>query len=78
MKEKLVQAFAGLVDSMIAAVPKVAVALLLVVAALLIAKLIENVLRYALTKVRFDSLVGKVGVDRARDERRPARALRRA
>jgi hypothetical protein len=65
MKEKLVQAFAGLVDSMIAAVPKVAVALLLVVAALLIAKLIENVLRYALTKVRFDSLVGKVGVDRA-------------
>lgn len=65
MKEKLIQAFGNLADSMIAAVPKVAVGVLLIVAALAVAKLIEWVLRYALTKVRFDSLVGKVGVDRA-------------
>ena len=65
MKEKLIQAFAGLADSVIAAAPKVVVGILLVVAALLVAKLIERVLRYSLAKVRFDSLVGKVGVDRA-------------
>ncbi|HXU20211.1 MAG TPA: hypothetical protein VN788_06490 [Verrucomicrobiae bacterium] len=65
MKEKLVQAFGGLADSTIAAAPKVAVGILLIVAALIVAKIIESVLRYALTKVRFDSLLGRVGVDRA-------------
>ncbi|MGH9665019.1 MAG: mechanosensitive ion channel family protein [Bryobacteraceae bacterium] len=65
MKDKLIQAFTNLVDSVITAVPKVAVGILLVVAALLIAKLIEKTLRYSLAKVRFDAIVGKVGVDRA-------------
>ena len=65
MKDKLIQAFGGLVDSIIAAVPKVVVGILLVVAALLFAKLVEKSLRYALTKVRFDELVGKAGIDRA-------------
>jgi small-conductance mechanosensitive channel len=65
VKEKLVQAFGGLADSTIAAVPKVVVGILLVIAALLIAKLVERILRYVLTKVRFDELVGKAGIDRA-------------
>jgi hypothetical protein len=65
MKDKLIQAFSSLADSVITAVPKVLVGILLVLAALLVAKLIERLLRYALTKVRFDALVGKVGVDRA-------------
>lgn len=65
MKDKLIHAFGNLVDSLIAAVPKVAVGILLVVGALLVAKVIEKLLRYALAKVRFDALVGKVGVDRA-------------
>ena len=65
MKEKLLQAFGNLADSVIAVVPKIVVGILLVIAALLVAKLIEKVLRIALTKVRFDELVGKVGVDRA-------------
>ena len=63
MKEKLIQAFGGLVDSTIAAVPKVAVGILLVIGALLIAKIVERALRYALTKMRFDELVGKAGID---------------
>jgi hypothetical protein len=63
MKEKLVQAFGGLADSTIAAIPKVAVGILLVCLALLVAKVIEVVLRYALTKVRFDQLLGKAGID---------------
>ena len=45
MKEKLLLAFGGLLDSTIAAVPKVIVGILLTVAALLIAKLIERVLQ---------------------------------
>jgi hypothetical protein len=65
MKEKLLQAFTNLADSIIAAVPKVAMGIVLVAAALLTAKVIERVLRYALTKIRFDSLVGKAGIDRA-------------
>jgi len=65
VKEKLSQAFGSLVDSMIAAVPKVVVGILLVIAALVVAKLIEKVLRYMLTKIRFDELVGKAGIDLA-------------
>ena len=65
MKEKLIQAFGNLVDSVIAAVPKIAMGIVFVVAALLLAKLIERALRYALTMVRFDNLVGRAGVDRA-------------
>lgn len=65
MKDKLLIAFSNLADSIIAAVPKVAMGIALVITALLAAWAVERVLRYALTKVRFDSLVGKVGVDRA-------------
>ena len=63
MKEKLALAFGGLVDSTIAAVPKVVVGILLIIAAILIAKIIEKLLRYALMKVRFDELIGKAGID---------------
>ena len=65
MKEKLVQAFSNLADSIIAATPKVAVGLFFFVAAIAVAKIVERILRYGLTKVRFDTLVGKVGIDRA-------------
>jgi hypothetical protein len=65
MKDKLVQAFAHLADSIIAAVPKITVGVLLIIGALVAAKLIEKALRYSLTKVRFDTIVGKVGIDRA-------------
>jgi hypothetical protein len=65
MKEKLVQAFSNLGDSIISAVPKVTMAIVFIVGALVIAKLIERVLRYTLTKVRFDALIGRAGIDRA-------------
>lgn len=65
MKEKLAQAFAHLADSIIAAVPKITVGLSLAIGALLVAKLLEKGMRYSLTKLRFDALVGKVGVDGA-------------
>jgi mechanosensitive ion channel-like protein len=65
MKEKLADAFSNLVDSIIAAVPKIALGIVLIIASIIVAEIIERVLRYALTKVRFDSLLGRVGVDRA-------------
>lgn len=65
MREKLQQAFLNLADSVVAAAPKVVVGILLVVAALIIARVIEALLRYSLTKIHFDRLMGKAGIDRA-------------
>ena len=65
MKEKLLESFRHLLDSVIATAPKVMVGLLLVAAGILVAKVIEIVLRAVLTRVRFDSLVEKAGVDKA-------------
>lgn len=65
MRERLIQAFQDLANSTISAIPQVLVGLVLIGVALLIAALIERSLRYLLTKIAFDSLVGKVGIDRA-------------
>ena len=65
MKEKLLESFRHLLDSVIATAPKVMVGLLLVAAGILVAKVIEIVLRAVLTRVRFDSVVEKAGVDKA-------------
>ncbi|MGC2184048.1 MAG: hypothetical protein WA637_12260, partial [Terriglobales bacterium] len=65
MREKLQQSFSHLLDSVIAATPKVAVGILLVIVGAAVAKLVELVLRFILVRVRFDSLVEKAGVDKA-------------
>lgn len=52
MKAKLLESFGNLLNSMIAAAPKVAVGILLVVAGLLVAKLVEVTLRMILVRVR--------------------------
>ncbi|HEY3841134.1 MAG TPA: hypothetical protein VGL72_31400 [Bryobacteraceae bacterium] len=64
MREKLIQAFQGLIDSVIAGAPKVAVGILLAIAGLVAAKLIEVVLRFTLTRVRFDRLLERAGIDK--------------
>ena len=74
MKEKLLSAFASLGNTVFAAVPKVAVGLLLLVLGLLAAKLIEVVLRTMLVRLRFDKLVEKAGIDQALQKNRPASA----
>jgi small-conductance mechanosensitive channel len=65
MKEKLLNAFANLGASVFAAMPKVAVGLLLLILGLFVAKLIEVILRTMLVRVRFDKLVEKAGIDKA-------------
>jgi hypothetical protein len=63
--ERLAQAFQDLANSIISAVPKVVVGILLTILALVVAKVIETVLRYLLTKIHFDALMGRVGIDSA-------------
>ena len=63
MKDKLIEAFGGLLNSAIALAPKLVVGLLLIVAGLIFAKLLEIGLRALLQRVHFDGLVGKAGVD---------------
>ena len=65
MLQKLQLAFQGLLDAIIAAAPKVVVGVLLVIAGLLVAKLIEVGLSFILTRIRFDSLMERVGIDKA-------------
>lgn len=64
MKEKLIESFANLGNSVVTAAPKVLIGILLIVAGLLIAKLVEVVLRMILVRVHFDSLVERAGVDK--------------
>ncbi len=64
MREKLVNAFTNLADSAIAAAPKVLVGIVLIVIGLLVAKLIEVILRFVLTRIRFDHLMEKAGIDK--------------
>lgn len=63
MKEKLAQAFGQLLDTSIAATPKVALGLILFLGGLLAAKLVEVSLRFVLRRIMFDALVGKAGID---------------
>lgn len=65
MNEKLVAAFQNLLDSAITAIPKLLVGILLAIAALLAAKVVERALRFTLTKIRFERLLANLGVDKA-------------
>jgi len=65
VEEKLRAAFSHLVNSLAAAAPKIAVGILLVICGLALAKLIEIVLRSALTRLRFDRLMERTGIDKA-------------
>jgi hypothetical protein len=65
VEQKLLQSFGSLADSVAAGAPKFAIGVLLVIAGFITAKLIEVVLRYMLTRVRFDRLMEKAGIDRA-------------
>jgi small-conductance mechanosensitive channel len=64
MKEKLFSSFENLADSAIAAAPRVLIGIVLMVVGLAIAKVIEVVLRFILTRIRFDSLMEKAGIDK--------------
>ena len=63
LTDKLIASFQELLDSVVAAAPKVLTGLILLILAVLICKIVEKVLRAVLTRVKFDDLVKKAGVD---------------
>ena len=65
MKEKLLSAFAALGDSIVRALPKISIGIVLIVLGLVLAKLIEFVLRTILVRVRLDRLAERTGIDQA-------------
>jgi hypothetical protein len=65
IRDQLLTTYQGVVDSIIAWTPRVLLALVLLVSALVAAKLVERVLRSIMVRLRFDALVEKVGVDQA-------------
>lgn len=65
MREKLIESFRGMVDTVIDSAPAVLTGIVLVVLALILAKVAEVVLRAILVRVRFDKLVERAGVDKA-------------
>lgn len=65
MNEKLLESFRNLVNFIVVVTPKVVVGIVLLTAGVLVAKLMERALRLLLVRVRFDSLIERVGVDRA-------------
>ena len=64
MKEKILESFQGLLDSVIELTPRVVVGLLLLVVAFIFAKIVEKVLQVVLTKLNLDRLVQKAGFDK--------------
>jgi len=65
VNEKLLESFRNLVNFIVVVTPKVLVGIVLLTIGVLVAKLIERALRLLLVRVRFDSLIERVGVDRA-------------
>ncbi len=62
MQQQLMSAFRDLADSVVSAAPRVAVALVLIVLALIVAKGVAYVVRALLNKVRFDALLERLGL----------------
>jgi small-conductance mechanosensitive channel len=65
METKLLEAFAGLGNSIAYAIPKVGVGILLIILGLVVAKVVEIALRAMLVRARFDRLAEKSGVAKA-------------
>jgi small-conductance mechanosensitive channel len=62
MEEQLIRAFVGLGNSIVSAVPRVSVGILLVILGLALAKMVEVALHTVLMRLRFDSFIKKAGV----------------
>lgn len=65
IRDQLVATYQGVVNSIIAWTPRVILALVLLITALVVAKIIERLLRAIMTRLRFDALIEKVGIDQA-------------
>ena len=64
MQEQLLQIVRDLREIVIGAIPNVLVGIAVVVALLIVAKLVERLLRIALVRIRIDSLLQQAGMDK--------------
>jgi hypothetical protein len=62
--ERLRASLQGLIDIIVAAVPNVMAGIVLLLLGVVVAKIIEKVLRAFLVRLRFDSLIGRAGLDK--------------
>lgn len=62
--DQLGEAFRSTLDTIVAWTPRVALGLVLVILALVVAKVIERILRSVLTRLRFDQALARAGIDR--------------
>ena len=65
IREQFMTTYQGVVDSLIAWTPKIFLAILLFFSALIVAKVVERILRSVMVRLRFDALIEKVGIDQA-------------
>lgn len=65
VRDQFMATYQGVIDSLIAWTPRVLLAIVLFVAAFVVAKVVERILRTVMTRLRFDSLIEKVGIDQA-------------
>lgn len=65
VRDQFMATYQGVIDSLIAWTPKVLLAIVLFIAALVVAKVVERILRAVMTRLRFDTLIERVGIDQA-------------
>ena len=65
VRDQFMATYQGVIDSLVAWTPRVLLVFVLVIAALVVAKVVERVQRTEMTRMRFDSLIEKVGIDQA-------------
>ncbi len=65
VKTQLVQTYQNLVGDLVGSAPKIISGIILVLVAWLVAKLIERGLRLMMVRMKFDNVLGKVGIDTA-------------
>ena len=65
VKTQLIQTYQDLVGDLIGSAPKIISGIILVIVAVLVAKVIEKGVRLMMVRTKFDSLLGKVGIDTA-------------
>jgi len=64
VKGKLYESFQGLANMVVSAAPKVVLGIILLLLSILVARVIEKVLRILLVRVRLDNLVQQAGLDK--------------
>lgn len=64
LQENLIRTYEGMVRSVFEAIPKVLTGILLLVASILVAKVVERVARMALRRIGFDNLLARLGFDK--------------